>query len=89
MSVTPSLMLSGLAAVAEIGGVWPIGRGVREHRGLIWIGAGIAALAAYGFVATWQDDNHFGLLAAYGGSSWWDRWPGGWSPPAFAPTAST
>ena len=37
-------------------------------RGLAWIGAGIAALAAYGFVATFQDDPHFGrILAAYGG----------------------
>jgi small multidrug resistance family-3 protein len=41
---------------------------VREHRGLIWVGAGIAALAAYGFAATLQDDNNFGrILAAYGG----------------------
>jgi small multidrug resistance family-3 protein len=45
--------------------VW---QGVREHRGLAWIGAGIAALAASGFVATFQDDPHFGrILAAYGG----------------------
>jgi drug/metabolite transporter superfamily protein YnfA len=43
-------------------------QGVREHRGLIWVAAGIAALAAYGFVATLQDDNNFGrILAAYGG----------------------
>ena len=41
---------------------------VREHRGAAWIGAGIAALAAYGFVATFQDDPNFGrILAAYGG----------------------
>ncbi|MGH9272765.1 MAG: YnfA family protein [Ilumatobacteraceae bacterium] len=68
MSVARSLLLFGLAAVAEIGGAWLIWQGVREHRGLIWIGAGIAALAVYGFVATWQDDNNFGrILAAYGG----------------------
>jgi small multidrug resistance family-3 protein len=68
MSVVRSLLLFGLAAVAEIGGAWLIWQGVREHRGLVWIGAGIAALAAYGFVATMQDDNHFGrILAAYGG----------------------
>lgn len=42
--------------------------GVREHRGWAWIGAGIVALGAYGFVATLQPDSHFGrVLAAYGG----------------------
>jgi small multidrug resistance family-3 protein len=68
MSVARSISLFVLAAIAEIGGAWLIWQGVREHRGLIWIGAGIAALAAYGFVATWQEDNNFGrILAAYGG----------------------
>jgi small multidrug resistance family-3 protein len=57
-----------LAAVAEIGGAWMVWQGVREDRGLAWIGAGVAALGAYGFVATLQDDPHFGrILAAYGG----------------------
>jgi small multidrug resistance family-3 protein len=33
-----------------------------------FVGAGIVALAAYGFVATLQDDANFGrVLAAYGG----------------------
>ena len=42
--------------------------GVREHRGIGWIGVEIAALAAYGFVATFQEDPNFGgILAAYGG----------------------
>ena len=68
MSVARSLVLFVGAALAEIGGAWLVWQGVREHRGLIWIGAGIAALAAYGFVATLQDDNNFGrILAAYGG----------------------
>jgi small multidrug resistance family-3 protein len=68
MSVTRSLLLFVLAAVAEIGGAWLVWQGVREHRGLVFIGAGIMALAAYGFVATLQDDAHFGrILAAYGG----------------------
>jgi small multidrug resistance family-3 protein len=68
MTVARSLILFVIAAVAEIGGAWLIWQGVREHRGTAWIGAGIAALAAYGFVATWQDDNNFGrILAAYGG----------------------
>ncbi len=57
-----------MAAVAEIGGAWLVWQGVREHRGVAFIGAGIVALAAYGFVATWQPDPDFGrILAAYGG----------------------
>jgi small multidrug resistance family-3 protein len=68
MSVAKSLALFVLAAIAEIGGAWLVWQGVREHRGAAWIGAGIVALAAYGFVATLQDDPHFGrILAAYGG----------------------
>jgi small multidrug resistance family-3 protein len=68
MSVLKTLLLFALAAVAEIGGAWLIWQGVREHRGLVWVGLGIAALAAYGFVATLQDDANFGrILAAYGG----------------------
>jgi small multidrug resistance family-3 protein len=68
MSVARSLLLFALAAVAEIGGAWLVWQGVREHRGLAWIGGGIAALGAYGFVATLQEDANFGrILAAYGG----------------------
>jgi small multidrug resistance family-3 protein len=68
MSVVRSIVLFVVAAVAEIGGAWLIWQGVREHRGAAWVGAGIAALAAYGFVATFQDDPNFGrILAAYGG----------------------
>jgi small multidrug resistance family-3 protein len=68
MSVARSLLLFALAAVAEIGGAWLIWQGLREQRGPIWVGAGIAALVAYGFVATLQDDHNFGrVLAAYGG----------------------
>ena len=68
MSVVKTLLLFALAAVAEIGGAWLIWQGVREHRGLVWVGAGVASLAAYGFVATLQDDANFGrILAAYGG----------------------
>jgi small multidrug resistance family-3 protein len=41
---------------------------VREHRGWVWIGAGVIALGVYAFVATLQPDAHFGrILAAYGG----------------------
>jgi small multidrug resistance family-3 protein len=68
MTIAKSLLLFVLAAIAEIGGAWLIWQGVREHRGIAWVGAGIVALAAYGFVATLQDDANFGrILAAYGG----------------------
>ena len=68
MSVAKSLFLFLLAAIAEIGGAWLVWQGVREQRGVAWIGAGIVALGAYGFVATLQDDANFGrILAAYGG----------------------
>lgn len=68
MTAFRSIVLFVVAAVAEIGGAWLIWQGVREHRGVAWIGAGIAALAAYGFVATLQPDANFGrILAAYGG----------------------
>jgi len=68
MPVLRSVALFLLAAPAEIGGAWLIWQGVRQHRGVVFIGAGILALAAYGFVATLQPDAHFGrILAAYGG----------------------
>lgn len=68
MSITRSLLLFVLAAFAEIGGAWLIWQGVREHRGWLWIGAGVAALGIYGFVATLQPDANFArILAAYGG----------------------
>lgn len=68
MRVALSAVLFVVAALAEIGGAWLIWQGVREHRGLIWIGAGVVALGLYGFVATLQPDQHFGrILAAYGG----------------------
>jgi len=63
-----SIALFLLAAVAEIGGAWLVWQGVREHRGLIWIGGGMVCLGGYGFVATLQPDPNFGrILAAYGG----------------------
>ncbi len=68
MDIAKSILLFVVAAVAEIGGAWLVWQGVREHRGLIWVGAGILALGVYGFVATFQPDAHFGrILAAYGG----------------------
>jgi small multidrug resistance family-3 protein len=68
VTIIRSMLLFLLAAVAEIGGAWLVWQGVREHRGLLWIGAGVLALGAYGFVATLQPEAHFGrILAAYGG----------------------
>jgi small multidrug resistance family-3 protein len=66
--VLKSVALFVLAAVLEIGGAWLVWQGVREHRGSMWVGAGVIALGAYGFVAAFQPDTHFGrVLAAYGG----------------------
>lgn len=68
MLVARSAALFVIAAVFEIGGAWLVWQGVREQRGWWWIGAGILALGAYGFIATLQPDAHFGrILAAYGG----------------------
>jgi len=68
VTVLRSLVLFALAALAEIGGAWLVWKGVREHRGLLWVGAGVVALGLYGFVATLQPDPNFGrILAAYGG----------------------
>ncbi|MEV4742758.1 YnfA family protein [Streptomyces sp. NPDC049555] len=68
MLIARSIALFVLAALLEIGGAWLVWQGAREHRGWTWIGAGIIALGAYGFVATLQPDAHFGrILAAYGG----------------------
>ena len=61
-------MLFAVAAVFEIGGAWLVWQGIREHRGWLWVGAGVMSLGAYGFVATLQPDANFGrILAAYGG----------------------
>ena len=69
MTVVRSIVLFVVAAIAEIGGAWLVWQGIREHKGLLWIGAGIAAFGAYGFVATFQPDPNFGrILAAYGGA---------------------
>lgn len=68
MTVARSLLLFALAALAEIGGAWLVWQGVREGRGAWWVGAGVMALGAYGFMATLQPSAEFGrILAAYGG----------------------
>jgi small multidrug resistance family-3 protein len=68
VTVTRSLLLFAVAALAEIGGAWLVWQGVREHRGWVYAGLGVIALGVYGFVATLQPDADFGrILAAYGG----------------------
>jgi small multidrug resistance family-3 protein len=68
MTVLRSVVLFIVAAVAEIGGAWLVWQGVREKKGLIYVGIGVIALGLYGFVATFQPSHHFGrILAAYGG----------------------
>ena len=84
-----SIVLFVLAAVAEIGGAWLVWQGVREHRGIAFVGAGVVALGVYGFVATLQPDAQFGrILAAYGGvfvagSLAWGRIVDGYRPDRF------
>ena len=41
VTVLKSVLLFGVAALFEIGGAWLVWQGVREHRGWIWIGAGV------------------------------------------------
>ncbi|QXQ15680.1 YnfA family protein [Skermania piniformis] len=66
--VAKSILLFGLSAIAEIGGVWLVWQGIREHRGWLWIAVGLVALGCYGVLASAQPDSHFGrVLAAYGG----------------------
>ncbi|MFE0726895.1 YnfA family protein [Streptomyces antibioticus] len=68
MVVARSVALFAVAALFEIGGAWLVWQGIREHKGWIWIGAGVVALGLYGVVATLQSDDDFGrILAAYGG----------------------
>lgn len=68
MTVARVLVVFVAAAIAEIGGAWLVWQGVREQRGLIFVGAGMLALGAYGLLATLQPDPNFGrVLAAYGG----------------------
>jgi small multidrug resistance family-3 protein len=63
-----TIALFVLAAVAEIGGAYLVWLGIKEHKGILYVLAGAAALAGYGIVASLQPSNEFGrVLAAYGG----------------------
>jgi small multidrug resistance family-3 protein len=89
MNTLRSIGLFVVAALAEIGGAWLVWQGVREHRGVAFVGAGIVSLGIYGFVATLQPDAEFGrILAAYGGifvagSLAWGRLVDGYRPDRF------
>jgi small multidrug resistance family-3 protein len=89
METLRSVGLFIAAAVAEIGGAWLVWQGLREDRGLLFVGLGIIALGCYGLVATLQPDPHFGrILAAYGGvfvvgSLLWGRVADGYRPDTF------
>jgi small multidrug resistance family-3 protein len=66
--VARSLALFGLAALAELGGVYLIWLGLREDRGWLLVGLGALGLGTYGIIATFQPDPNFGrVFAAYGG----------------------
>jgi small multidrug resistance family-3 protein len=68
MTVARSVVLFLAAALAEIGGAWLVWQGIREQRGVLWVGLGVMVLGVYGLVVTLQPDPHFGrILAAYGG----------------------
>lgn len=68
MYVLRTLSLFGLSAMSELLGSWLVWQGIREHRGLVWIGLGIVASGVYPLAATLQADPDFGrILAAYGG----------------------
>ena len=68
METFKSIVLFACAALLEIGGAWLVWQGIKEHRGWVWIGAGVIALGLYGVVAAFQPDANFGrVLAAYGG----------------------
>lgn len=68
MVVLRTFLLFALSAFAELLGGWLVWQGIREHRGWIWVGAGIIASGVYPLAATLQDEPDFGrVLAAYGG----------------------
>ncbi|MDA0815140.1 MAG: YnfA family protein [Chloroflexi bacterium] len=66
--IARSIALFVAAALAEIGGAWLVWQGLREGRGILFVGLGVMALGLYGVIATLQPSAHFGrVLAAYGG----------------------
>jgi small multidrug resistance family-3 protein len=84
-----SVILFGLAAVAEIGGAYLFWLGMREGGGPLLMAAGAVALALYGLIAALQPSNEFGrVLSAYGavfivGSIAWGMLFDGFRPDGF------
>ena len=51
-----------------LGGAYLVWLGIKEDRGVLFVGLGAMALALYGVVASLQPSHEFGrVLAAYGG----------------------
>lgn len=64
---TRSILLFLAAAVAEIGGAYPV-KCLRDGRGLSLVALGFIALGLYGVIASYESDANSGrVLAAYGG----------------------
>jgi small multidrug resistance family-3 protein len=63
-----SVVLLGLAGLAELGGAWLVWQGVRERSSLLFVGLGAMVLVAYGVLHALQPVQEFGrVMAAYGG----------------------
>ena len=84
-----SLLLFGMAGLAEIGGGYLVWQWLREGKAL-WIGiVGGAVLFLYGVIPTLQSESAFGrVYAAYGGifivlSILWGMIVDGWRPDRF------
>jgi hypothetical protein len=79
-----------LAALAEIGGAWLVWQGVREQRGLAFVGVGLLALGLYGL---WPPSNPTPTSGASwlptAGCSWSAPWAGASWSTASDPTAMT
>lgn len=68
MTVVRTFALFVASAFAELLGGWLVWQGIKEHRGLVWVGLGVAASGVYPLAATLQKEPDFGrVLAAYGG----------------------
>lgn len=68
MHVVRAFGLFALSAFAELLGSWLVWQGIREHRGFVFVGLGVAASGVYPLAATLQAESHFGrVVAAYGG----------------------
>lgn len=68
MHVLRTFFLFTVSAFAELLGSWLVWQGIREHRGLLWVGLGVAASGVYPLAMTLQSEPEFGrIVAAYGG----------------------